>query len=381
MRFGLTGGGLTASAATRRYTLGVSHVPTAAEVAAEREPDEPPVDADEVKAVQRVRKHAGPAHGLGVFVGRQMLRLPWLTRFSLTRRRQRPLLQNAGGEYGTVEAHDGVPLGYCYLPPAPTVPRKPAVIHLHGWMETKETHADVARLLASRGHAVLLADLRHHGDSGGPFVTFGVKERLDVETLIDLGIERGWFTPPVVTMGFSTGAVSVLAHLAVDRERADGGEIPRVGGCVALAPMVSLRRGVRWFRGMAAPRVAQRWLMLGVTEAVRRAGFDFDETELRDVVKSEPRPILFAAGERGSRFTLGEQVMDLYEAKKTGWRCGHVVPGVTHFAVGVAAWPEILPKFEGFLRAVAEAGPGEPSPVQPAAEVQGVRADLHPVGE
>ena len=354
----------------------MSHAPTAEEIAADREPDEPPVDSGEVRAVQRIRKRSGPAHRLGVFVGRQMLRAPWLTKFSFTRNRQRPLLQNAGGEYGTAEAFDGVKIGYCFLPPAPDVPRQPAVIHLHGWMETKETHADVARLLVKRGHPVLLADLRHHGDSGGPFVTFGVKERRDVETLIDLGIERGWFTPPVVTMGFSTGAVSVLAHLKLDRER----DTPRVGGCVALAPMISLRRGVKWFRGMAAPRVAERWLMLGVAEAVRRAGIRFDETELRDTVAVEDRPILFAAGERGSRFTLGEQVMDLYEAKKRGWRCGHVVPGVTHFAVGVASWPEIVPKFERFLDAVAEAGPGEPSPAQSAAEVQRVRADFDPVG-
>ena len=354
--------------------------PSPAEIAADRAEDEPPVDSGEFRAVSRIRRRAGFGHGLGVWVGRQMLRAPWLTRFSLTRRRERAKLQDDGADYGTVAAADGVMIGYCYLKPQPGVPRRPGVVHLHGWMETKEGHAEVARTLCGLGHPVLLGDLRCHGDSGGPFVTFGVKERHDVDTLIDLAVKRGWFTPPVVTMGFSTGAVSVLAHLAVDRERAEktGGE-PRVGGCAALAPMISLRRGVRWFRGMAAPRIAERWLMLGVAEAVRRAGLTFDETELGPIVAAEDRPILFAHGEDGSRFTLAEQVEDLHRRKSRGWTDLHTVPGVTHFAVGTAAFPDILPKWERFLRAFdCATGDGEPSPEDPAAEVEGIRADFHP---
>ena len=352
--------------------------PSPAEIAADREGDEPPVDAEEARALGRVRRRAGFGHALGVWVGRQMLRLPWLTKFSLTRRRERGLLMDAGAQYGTAVGADGVPIAYAYLPPDPKIERRDGVVFLHGWMETKEFHADTARLLASRGHPVLLADLRHHGGSGGPFVTFGVKERHDVETLIDLGLASGWFTPPVVTMGFSTGAVSVLAHLAVDRERPRR----RVGACCALAPMVSLRRGVKWFRGMAAPRVAERWLMLGVAEAVRRAGMTFDQTELRDVVRAEDRPILFAAGEHGSRFTLGDQVRDLVKVKTDGWTDLHTVPGVTHFAVGTHAWPDILPPWERMLAEMhahsGEAGIWEPSPVDPTSEVQRVRVDFDP---
>ncbi|QDT17125.1 Alpha/beta hydrolase family protein [Alienimonas californiensis] len=361
--------------------------PTPAEIAAEREPDEPPVDAEEVSRLQRIRRRAGVGHWLGVWVGRQMLRLPWLTRFSLTRKRQRPQLQNDGATYGTTLAADGVPIGYCYVPPAAGAPRRPGVVHLHGWMETKETHAETARTLSGLGHPVLMGDLRHHGDSGGPFVTFGVKERHDVDTLIDLATERGWFEPPVITVGFSTGAVAVLAHLAVDRARSSSdGPGPRVAGCAALAPMISLRRGVRWFRGMAAPQIAERWLMLGVTEAIRRAGLSFDETELRDVVKAEDRPILFAAGERGDRFTLGDQVEELHRLKTRGWTALHTVPGVTHFAVGVEAFPAILPKWEALLAVVRElcdepACADDGSAVEAGAEVEGVRTDLHPTAE
>ena len=361
----------------------MSEIPTpeeVREVAADRDPDEPPVDAEEVRRVRRIRKRAGVGHGLGVWVGRQMLRLPWLTRFSLTRKRQRPRLQNEGATYGTVRAPDGVPIGYCFLPKAPGVPRRPGVVHLHGWMETKEWHAEVARTLSGLGHPVLMADLRHHGDSGGPFVTFGIKERHDVDLLIDHAVEQGWFEPPVITMGFSTGAVTMLAHLAEDRER----DVPRVGGCVALAPMLSLRRGVRWFRGMAAPRIAERWLMLGVMEAVRRAGLSFDETDLGAGVAAETRPILFAAGEKGDRFTLGDQVGELHRRKTHGWTDLHTVPGVTHFAVGTAAFPKILPKFERLLREVegpAADGTDYSSDSYAGAEVERVRADLHPAAE
>ena len=357
----------------------MSATPSPAEIAAEREPDEPPVDAGEVRSVQRIRRRAGFGHALGVWVGRQMLRLPWLTRFSLTRKRQRPRLQNEGATYGTAAAADGTPIGYCFVPPAAGVDRRPGIVHFHGWMETKETHAEVARALAELGHPVLLGDLRHHGDSGGPFVTFGVKERHDVDVLIDLAAAEGWFTPPVLTAGFSTGAVAVLAHLAEDRAR----ETPRVAGCVALAPMISLRRGVKWFRGMAAPRIAERWLMLGVMEAVRRAGLKFDETELRGVVRAESRPILFAAGEHGDRFTLGDQVEELHRVKRLGWSDLHRVPGVTHFGVGTAAFPAILPKLDRLMAEADRDSAGTfcehaASPVEAGAEVEGVRADLDP---
>ncbi len=371
-----------------RYTLPVNATPTPSaeefrEVAADREPDEPPPDAAEVRSLQRIRRRAGFGHSIGVWVGRQMLRAPWLTRFSLTRKRQRARLLNEGAIYGSVTAPDGVKIGLCYVPPAAGVPRRPGVVHFHGWMETKEFHADVARRLSKAGHPVLMGDLRHHGDSGGPYVTFGVKERHDVDLLIDHAAKQGWFEPPVITAGFSTGAVTVLAHLAVDRERAgDGAAGPRVGGCAALAPMISLRRGVRWFRGMAAPRIAERWLMLGVMEAVRRAGMTFDETELSGVVSAEERPILFAAGERGDRFTLGDQVEQLHRRKTRGWTALHTVPGVTHFAVGTAAFPAILEKWDAML-AMVRRRCDEPAcaedglVVEPGAEVERVRADLH----
>ena len=291
-----------------------------------------------------VERRAGVFHPLGVLVGGAVLRAPRLTPWWIDREEPRAELKISGATFHAATAEDGATLAYCFVPPADGEPRKAPVLYLHGWMETKEVHADPARLLADRGHPVILADLRAHGDSTGKLCTFGVRERHDAEAVLDDAARRFGLEPPFVTVGFSTGAVTVLHHLAVDRAGKN-----RVAACCALAPMISFRGGVRWFRGMLAPKIAQKWLLLGCAGAIRRAGFTYHETDLRDVVAGETRPVLFASGPLGSRYTLGDHVTELHRLKKRGWTDYVEVDAPTHFTVGVDAWDRILPAWDAML--------------------------------
>ena len=304
-------------------------------------------------ATTPVERRGGLFHPLGVLVGKAVLRAPRLTPHLIGRDAPRRELAAAGATLHDATCDDGVSLAYAFVPPAAGEPRKPPVLYLHGWMETKEVHARPARLLADRGHPVILADLRAHGDSGGKFCTFGVRERHDADAVLDDAARRFDLEPPFVTVGFSTGAVTVLHHLAVDREGPPFHGQGRVAACCALAPMISFRGGVRWFRGMLAPQVAQKWLLLGCAGAIRRAGFTYNETDLRGVVADETRPVLFASGPLGSRWTLGDHVTELHRLKKHGWTDYVEVDAPTHFTVGVEAWDRILPAWDAMLGEIA----------------------------
>lgn len=62
-------------------------------------------------------------------------------------------------------------------------PRQPSgagVILLHGVGDNREGVAGYAGMFLSRGYAVLMPDVRAHGESGGAFPTYGVLERDDV---------------------------------------------------------------------------------------------------------------------------------------------------------------------------------------------------------
>ncbi|MCC7246659.1 MAG: alpha/beta fold hydrolase [Saprospiraceae bacterium] len=60
-----------------------------------------------------------------------------------------------------------------------------AVIVLHGISSCKETQFSRAALLANQGFAVLIPDLRAHGESGGDFCTFGFYEKYDMKAALD----------------------------------------------------------------------------------------------------------------------------------------------------------------------------------------------------
>ena len=98
--------------------------------------------------------------------------------------------------------------------------RSPKAIHCTGGGTTRPRSASPrimtarAAALHARGFAVLMIDLRKHGESGGDHFTFGAKERWDVLAAVDWLQKRGF---KVGVLGVSLGAVSA-AGAAADPE-------------------------------------------------------------------------------------------------------------------------------------------------------------------
>lgn len=80
----------------------------------------------------------------------------------------------------------------------------------HGIYENRDQVLDRARFLVRDGFAVLVFDLRGHGESGEAALTGGVKEALDFSAAADWLKETGRLKRPLIYFGLSLGAMAAL---------------------------------------------------------------------------------------------------------------------------------------------------------------------------
>lgn len=99
----------------------------------------------------------------------------------------------------TVEASDGVPIRCSYYPGGfietpsdkkdkPKIEKKPGkevvpVVLLHGWEGSRRDFDELASTLQKRGHAVIVPDLRGHGDSAKVQLPNGEAKEFDIERM------------------------------------------------------------------------------------------------------------------------------------------------------------------------------------------------------
>ena len=92
-----------------------------------------------------------------------------------------------------------------------------AVVIAHGLGGGKADVLPMAEPFVQAGYGVLLIDLRAHGQSGGQFCTFGVKERFDVEAAAAwVRANRPESSRRVLGLGASMGAAAMLASRDAD---------------------------------------------------------------------------------------------------------------------------------------------------------------------
>ena len=105
------------------------------------------------------------------------------------------------------QAFDGVNLHALWIP----VPNsKATVILAHGYRSTMLLDFHLAfELFHQLGLNILVPEQRTHGQSGGRFITFGVKESRDMEKWIDYH-NRELSCDPVILYGISMGASTML---------------------------------------------------------------------------------------------------------------------------------------------------------------------------
>jgi dipeptidyl aminopeptidase/acylaminoacyl peptidase len=191
----------------------------------------------------------------------------------------------------------GVEIAGWYLPSEHT---RRAVVLVHGKDANRTREFDtylgdnvpgqfpeLAVGLNKRGFAVLMIDLRGHGESGRARFGFGRTERLDVLGAVDWLVSRGFRPGSIGVLGVSMGAATAIGAASID---------PRIGAVVADSSYAEL-----------APIVEQNWtpvthlpgLFLPMTRWIGRGWFGCDINAARpvDEIGVIRRPILLIHGD------------------------------------------------------------------------------------
>ena len=131
-------------------------------------------------------------------------------RFSTAAEQVRPLPM----ERVEISAPDGVRLaGHWYGCAAP----RRVIVAMHGWRSSwSRDFAAILPFWHANGCAVLLAEQRAHGDSGGDVISYGVKERFDCRSWAEYAAARSGGALPVWLAGISMGATTVLLAAGLD---------------------------------------------------------------------------------------------------------------------------------------------------------------------
>lgn len=108
----------------------------------------------------------------------------------------------------TITGRDGKKLFGRYYQ---TRPGAPVQLQFHGYRGgALRDMCGIAPLAMKMGYNVLLVDQRSHGQSEGSTITFGIKERQDLQCWCDYASRRFGKDTPLVLYGVSMGAATVL---------------------------------------------------------------------------------------------------------------------------------------------------------------------------
>lgn len=111
--------------------------------------------------------------------------------------------------------HDSITLS-AYVTYASVDSAKGTIILLHGIRSHKEHFVPIAKMLAEKGFHSVCLDLRAHGESTGKFCTFGVKEKNDIQAVIDYIVNHEQINSNIGIWGQSLGAAVALQTMAID---------------------------------------------------------------------------------------------------------------------------------------------------------------------
>lgn len=107
-----------------------------------------------------------------------------------------------------IKSHDGLTLYGRYYKGEDGAPVE---IQMHGYRSSALRDFSGGTLASlKKGRHLILVDQRAHGYSEGKTISFGIKERFDAHTWIRYAIERFGTGTPIVLVGLSMGAATVL---------------------------------------------------------------------------------------------------------------------------------------------------------------------------
>lgn len=190
-------------------------------------------------------------------------------------------------EFVTITSFDGLVLSGRYYHVKDGAPLD---IGFHGYRSScLNDFAGGSRMSFDMDHNLLLVDQRAHGKSQGRTITFGIKERLDLQCWVEYAIERFGKDTSILLYGISMGGATVLMASELDLPQ-------NVKGIVADCPYASPMEIILHV-GRTHP--IPQWLMkpFVVLGAKVFGGFDILETDAYRAVKNSHIPILIIHGE------------------------------------------------------------------------------------
>ena len=211
---------------------------------------------------------------------------------TLTKVGDHPQYDDNPGTYGLDYARvtfpsrgDGLKITGWYVP-NPIAGRVMILVHGRNASKQNAISGQLPRLAAelhAAGLAVLMIDLRGHGESEGKRYTFGVKERRDVLGAVDILVERGFVPGQIGVLGISLGGAAVIGA-AVDE--------PAIGAVIVESTFADINLLIKpnWkaeskLPNVFLPGVFWMWRVL--------MGFDLKKVKpVHELIRIPPRPIL-----------------------------------------------------------------------------------------
>lgn len=185
----------------------------------------------------------------------------------------------------------------------------PLTIFMHGYRSATLRDGNGAFIMSwRRGYNVLMVDQRAHGQSEGKVMSFGIKERYDCLDWVSYANERFGKEIPIVLMGISMGASTVMLAAELD--------LPENVKCVLAdcgfsSPKEIIQTVIHSMKLPVAyvyPLVRLSGKMFG--------GIDIEEVSCVDAVRNSKVPILFIHGD-GDDFVPCYMSRHCYEACST----------------------------------------------------------------
>jgi pimeloyl-ACP methyl ester carboxylesterase len=193
-----------------------------------------------------------------------------------------------GHEYRDVRFHarqDGTEIAAWYIPSEGS---SHAVILVHGRNASKQNAISgnfpkIGTAINNAGYAVLMIDMRGHGESEGERYSFGKYERLDVLGAVDWLLEEGFVSGDISVLGISMGGAAAIGAAA---------EEPAIGTMVVESTFADLNPLIeaKWQEESGLPRSFLPGVLL-MTRLMH--GYDLSKIQpLHDIRKIPPRPVL-----------------------------------------------------------------------------------------
>ena len=243
---------------------------------------------------------------------------------------------NAPYEKVTTTSHDGIKLVGRYYH---VKDGAPVSIIFHGYRSNIGTDCNGGYYLSVKnGYNVLVVYQRGHRESGGKTITFGVKERYDCLDWISYVNERFGEETPILLMGLSMGAATVLMAAGLDLPSNVKGIM---ADCGFSSPKEILQEVIRKMK------YPLRITYFFVRMSARIFGqFDPEEASAVEALKDAKVPVLIIHGD-DDRFVPSRMSRENYDACDSSKEI-LIVPGAGHglsYCVDAKAYEKAVQDF------------------------------------